>query len=49
MAVFFQTLVVDLSGARLSYRSMLIENDRISLDLALEVVSFPPPQSLGMI
>ena len=49
MAQFFQSLVVDLSGARLSYRNMEIDNGIISLDLRLEVVGFPPPSSLAMI
>jgi hypothetical protein len=49
MAFFFQTLVVDLSGARLSYRNMRVGDGTITLELDLEVVGFPPPSSLGMI
>ena len=49
VAHFFENLVVDLSGARLSYRNMRVSRGVVTLDLDLEVVGFPPPSSLGMI
>ena len=49
VAFFFENLVVDLSGARLSYRNMRVGEGVVTLDLDLEVVGFPPPSSLGMI
>ena len=49
VAFFFENLVVDLSGARLSYRNMRVREGVVTLDLDLEVVGFPPPSSLGMI
>ena len=49
VAFFFENLVVDLSGARLSYRNMRVGDGVVTLDLDLEVVGFPPPSSLGMI
>lgn len=49
VAYFFENLVVDLSGARLSYRNMRVREGVVTLDLDLEVVGFPPPSSLGMI
>ena len=49
VAFFFENLVVDLSGARLSYGNMRVGEGVVTLDLDLEVVGFPPPSSLGMI
>ena len=47
MAEFFEGLVIDLSGARVSYRDMEVSEGTVTLSLALRVVSFPPPASFA--
>ena len=47
MAEFFEGLVIDLSGARVSYRDMEVREGTVTLSLALRVVSFPPPASFA--
>lgn len=47
MAGFFEGLVIDLSGARVSYRDMEVSEGMVTLSLGLRVVSFPPPASFA--
>ena len=49
MEAFFETLTIDLRGARLSYRDMRVRDGIAVLKLRLRVVSFPPPASFAEI
>jgi len=45
MAAFFGGLMIDLSGAQLSYRDMIVTETQVRLSLSLRVVSFPSPNA----
>lgn len=45
MAEFFETLMVDLQGAQLTYVDMTVDDDAVAMSLSLRVVSFPPPNA----